>query len=161
MNPIPFLLLLVLWPALAFAQSGLDTPVPQTTGQAILAAILGLVVPLLVKLFKDWQKDKAEARLLLIEKGIQLSFWATVEAKKLWPERVPDTVAFAQAKLLELLATEKIKPTDAEIARAKIAWGALNGETKTKEDIASTAGSALVSAATAAVEAHVPSAPHP
>lgn len=117
------LALLCFAPAAAFAD---NVPGPSAT-EGLIGAVMTLLVPIVVKVLRDWWKDNADRRLEKVQMVAKLAFWLTEEAKRLWPDKVPNALLFAEGKFLELLRAQGINPTPAEITLAKATWGATNG----------------------------------
>lgn len=102
--------------------------------EGLISAVLMVLVPIMVKVLRDWWKDEADRRLEKIQAGAKMAFWLTEEAKRLWPDKVPSAVLFAEGKFLEVLAAQGISPSSAEVTLAKASWGATHGaETVTAE----------------------------
>lgn len=114
-------------------------PPPQSTTEMLIAAVMTFLVPILLRLWKDWQKDKAESRLQTITGMARLVYGLTEEAKRLWPDKVSSTVLFAEQKFIELLAAQGVTPTPAELTLAKAMWGNAHGLDKVQEELASAA----------------------
>ncbi len=131
----PLLMLLVFFfPALAWAQAGVE---PQNTTELVIGAVLAIAVPLFVRVAREWWKDRADSRLGTILNVARMVFWLTEEAKRLWPDKVPNALTFAEAKFIELLQAQGITPTPAERVLAKASWAALHGEGKVMAELAS------------------------
>jgi hypothetical protein len=121
-----FFFLASMFPLAALAMEATGDRAP-TTSEAIIGAVLALLVPILVKLVKDWRQEKAESDLALVFQVAKTVFWLTEEAKRLWPDKVPDAVAFATAKFVELMAAHGKVASPTQITLAKAQWGALHG----------------------------------
>lgn len=127
-------------PFLALAQAApadpLDVPAPRNLAEAIVFAVLTLAVPLLLKLFQEWQQGKADRRLALVREAIHLSYGLVEEAKRMRPNEVTKTVSFALLQLDKILAAQGKPPTEDEKRIALATWGALHGQAKVQSELA-------------------------
>lgn len=114
-----------------------------STSEAIVGAVITLAVPMILKFLRDWWKDEGDRRLAIVNAAARTAFFATEEAKALWPDKVPKALLYAEGKFLEVLATQGLSPSADELARARLNWGAAHGETKVAAKLA-TLGAPLV-----------------
>lgn len=140
--------LALLIPLQVLAQESVVAPeLPlNSTANIVVYGLFVIALPLFLRVFLQWQEsrgaDKREAAEKRLGQVLQLAewaFWLTEEAKKMYPAAVPDSVLFAEAKLIAALEAVGIKPTAAELSLARSKWGAMHGQTKVQTQALRTA----------------------
>ena len=114
-------------------------PPAVSTTEGLITAVIAVLVPIMVKIMRDWLKDNADRHLATVQAATRLAFWLTEEAKKLWPAKVPNALLFAEGEFLRVLQAQNITPTPVELVLARATWGASHGETKVAAELANVA----------------------
>lgn len=110
---------------------------PAGSPLAIVLAVLTIALPIAVNAYRGFRKDKADAELNAVHAVARTTFFATEEAKRLYPDKVPDTLRYAEAKFIEIYSAQmKQAPSEAQITLAKAQFSALHGESKVREELA-------------------------
>lgn len=105
--------------------------------EKLVATVVGFAVPVLVGVMRQWWKDRADVRMERIRWAAGLAYNVTNEVAKFTETKVDDKVAYALGVFVQALGKAGIKPTDAEVAMAKLQWQAMHGAEKMALSIAS------------------------